>query len=180
VALLLRVDPVPLFPPCLAAEQQPAVSERVVLDGTAKVDRIDISTRSITVRSAANQLFSVYVDPQVQVFRELKVGDTIRIRIVDAVVVAVVPNARLTVPTDTTADARRNRAAADPEVMQQLKMVVTIESVDAVKQTVTYKAADNRSVTRYAVDPHLLEGLKRGDIVELTYTRQRAVELARP
>jgi hypothetical protein len=28
-------------------------------------------------------------------------------------------------------------------------------------------------------DPHLLEGLKRGDLVEVTFTRERAIELTR-
>jgi hypothetical protein len=58
-----------------------------------------------------------------------------------------------------------------------LKAVVTIERVDLNTQTVVYKTGDNRSVIRYAVDRKLLENLKQGDVVEVTYTRQRAVEL---
>jgi hypothetical protein len=39
------------------AAQTPQASERVVLEGSVKVDRIDRSTRSMTVRSEDNQLF---------------------------------------------------------------------------------------------------------------------------
>jgi len=159
-----------------AAAQQPQTSERVVLAGAAKVERIDISTRTVTLRGENNQMFAVYVDPSMKVFNELKTGDTVRVRVVDAVVVNVVRNARPTVVTDTTAEARKANPDG-PEVLQQLKAVVTIESIDLKAQTVVYKTADNRSVTRYAVDPHLLEGVKKGDVVELTYRRERAVEL---
>jgi hypothetical protein len=32
---------------------------------------------------------------------------------------------------------------------------------------------------RQVSDPRLLEGLKRGDTIEITYTRERAIELTR-
>lgn len=166
---------------CLAvsgvAAQQPQTSERVVLAGTVKVERVDISTRTVTLRGDNNQLFAVYVDPSMKVFNELKAGDTVRVRVVDSIVVAVVPNAKPSMPADTTAAARKASPAGSADVVQQLKAVVTIESVDLKTQTVVYRAANNQLMTRFAVDPHLLEGLKKGDVVELTYTRQRAVEL---
>jgi hypothetical protein len=163
-----------LAPPAM---QTPQTSERVVLAGSVKVDRIDISTRSIMVRDENNQVFAVYVDPSMKVFDQLKTGDIVRVRVVDSVVVAVVRNAKPTVLEDTTAAARKAGGDSPAEVLQQLKAVVTIESVDLNTQTVVYRTGENRSVTRYAVDPHLLENLKKGDVVQLTYTRQRAVEL---
>ena len=44
---------------------------------------------------------------------------------------------------------------------------------------ITYKGADNRSVTRMVSDRRLIDGLKRGDTIEITYTRERAIELTR-
>jgi hypothetical protein len=108
---------------------------------------------------------------------ELRSGDRVRVRVLESVVVAAArPGGKPTVVTDTTAAARKERGS-ESDVKQQLKATVTIESVDAQRQMVVYKAADNRSVTRLAVDPHLLDGLKKGDLVELTYTRERAIEL---
>jgi hypothetical protein len=159
------------------AAQTPQASERVVLEGSVKVDSIDRSTRSMTVRSQDNQLFGVYVDPSMKVFDQLKTGDTVRVRVVESVVVAVVRNAKPTVFADTTAAARKAAENSPTEVLQQLKAVVTIERVDLNTQTVVYKTGDNRSVIRYAVDRKLLENLKQGDVVEVTYTRQRAVVL---
>jgi hypothetical protein len=44
---------------------------------------------------------------------------------------------------------------------------------------ISYKGADNRSVTRMVTDGRLIEGLKAGDTIEITYTRERAIELTR-
>ncbi len=87
------------------------------------------------------------------------------------------PNAKTTVVEDNTAAAKKE--ARDADVIQQLKVTVTIEAVDAAKQLVTYKSADNRSVTRAVSDRRLIEDLKRGDTVEVTYTRERAIEIVK-
>ncbi len=64
-------------------------------------------------------------------------------------------------------------------MIQQLKAIVTVERVDAATQMISYKGADNRSVTRMVTDRRLIEGLKVGDTIEITYTRERAIELTR-
>jgi hypothetical protein len=64
-------------------------------------------------------------------------------------------------------------------VIQQLKATVIVESVDMTTQVIAYKGADNRSVTRAVANRALIDGLKRGDIVEITYTRQRAIALTK-
>ena len=64
-------------------------------------------------------------------------------------------------------------------MIQQLKTTVIVESVDMATQMVTYKGADNRRVTRFVPNRALIDGLKRGDIVEITYTRERAIELTK-
>jgi hypothetical protein len=44
---------------------------------------------------------------------------------------------------------------------------------------VVYHGADTRRVMRAIQDPALIEGLKPGDVVEITITRERAISLAR-
>jgi hypothetical protein len=44
---------------------------------------------------------------------------------------------------------------------------------------VTYKTADNRRVIRAVADPKLLDGLEPGDVIEVTLTRERVIELER-
>jgi hypothetical protein len=64
-------------------------------------------------------------------------------------------------------------------VVQQVKAAMTVERVDRRQNVVVYKTGDNQRVTRAVVEPHLLDGLKAGDVVEITYTRERAVALHR-
>jgi hypothetical protein len=80
---------------------------------------------------------------------------------------------------DTTAAAKKAPEAAQGDVLQQLKAVVTIESVDLPMQVIVYKGGDNRRVQRQVRDPRLLDGLKAGDVIEITYTRERAIALQR-
>jgi hypothetical protein len=160
----------------LIAVQEPSKSERVVMAGTARVERVDTFGRSITVRTDQGVIHTVYVGPELNVFDQLRSGDTVTIRVVESVIVALKRGAKPTALTDTTAAARK-ASGGQSDVQQQLRAIVTIESVDVQAQVVVYIAGDNRRVMRNAVDPHLLEGLKKGDVVELTYTRERAIEL---
>ena len=129
--------------------------------------------------------FSLSADPRflyqssahAPTFDELRAGDSVTVRISESVVVALRPGARTTVVEDQTAAAKKSAEGAD--VLQQLKATVTVESVDVATGMITYKGADNRSVMRVVSDRGLIDGLKRGDIIEITYTRARAIELTK-
>jgi hypothetical protein len=161
-----------------ALAQQPRTTTRVILAGSARVERIDLSTRSLTVRTAEGIVHTVYVPRDLRVFDELKTGDTVDVRVAEEVIVALNSRGRPTVLIDSTAEARK-AAAGETEVLQQLKATVTIVTIDPQQQVVVYKTADNRQVMRQVADPKLLEGLKAGDVIDITYTRERAIELSR-
>jgi hypothetical protein len=150
----------------------------VILAGSARIERIDLSTRSLTVRTVEGIVHTVYVPRDLKVFTELKTGDTVDVRVAEEVIVALNPRGRPTVLVDSTADARK-AAGGETEVLQQLKATVTIVSVDRQQKVVVYKTADNRQVMRQVADPKLLEGLKAGAVIDITYTRERAIELSR-
>lgn len=160
-----------------ALAQEPKPSVRPVAALAGRIDRIDNATRSLILRVGENQFQSVFVGPEVKTFNELKPGDQVSIRLQESVVVAARPNTRPAAITDATAAAKKESPSSD--VMQQLKAVVTVESVDAQMQTIVYKTGDNRRVVRGVADRKLLEGLKTGDVIEITYTRERAVEIER-
>jgi hypothetical protein len=162
-----------------AGAQEPRASARDVMAMTARVERVDVFSRSLTFRTADGITHTVYVGPELAVFRELKKGDTVLVRIVESVIVEARPGAKTTGVMDTTAAAKKAPEAAQGDVLQQLKAVVTIESVDLTMQMIVYKGADNRRVQRQVSDPRLLDGLKAGDVVEITYTRERAIGLQR-
>jgi len=162
-----------------AGAQEPRAAARDVVAVTGRVERVDVFSRSLTLKTADGIAHTVYVGPELAVFRELKTGDNVLVRIVESVIVEARPGAKPTALMDTTAAAKKAPEAAQGDVLQQLKAVVTIESVDLPTQMVVYKGGDNRRVQRQVGDPRLLDGLKAGDVVEITYTRERAIALQR-
>ena len=163
--------------PVRAQEPKTSVREFVSLAGV--VDRVDRFSRILTIKAGGIPQ-SVYVPPEFKLFDELKTGDHVTARVRESVIVATGPGLKPQGVTDTTvAAAKARQDPAGSQVLQQLKAVVTIESVDRQTQIVTYKTADNRRIVRTVLDPHLLEGLKPGDVIEVTMTRERVVELQR-
>jgi Cu/Ag efflux protein CusF len=171
-----------LIVPAGVSAQDPAaprVNVRDVAVVTGRIDRIDPFSRSLVVRTAEGLASNVYVGPELKIFDELRAGDSVTVRITESVVVALRPNAKTTVVEDQTAAAKKGASGAAADVLQQLKATVTVENVDVATGMITYKGADNRSVMRTVSDRRLIDGLKRGDIIEITYTRARAIELTK-
>src|SRR5262249_25758808 len=98
--------------------QEPRTTTRVIFAGSARVQRIDLSTRSLTVRTIEGIVHAVYVPRDLKVFNELKTGDTVDVRVEEEVIVALNARGRPTVLIDSTADARK-AAGGETEVLQQ-------------------------------------------------------------
>jgi hypothetical protein len=166
----------PLTP---AAAQEPRTSVREFVNAAGTVERVDRTSRTLTLKGDQGITQTAYVPPEFKLFDELNPGDSIVVRIRESVVVSARPGLTSQPLKDTTAAAANKQNATDPDVLQQLTAVVTIERVDPALRVVTYKTADNRRVVRAVMDPRLLDGLKPGDVIEVTLTRQRVVELRR-
>jgi len=164
---------------CAQDSAAPKTAVRDVAVVSGRIDRIDPFSRSVTLRTAEGQPHSVFVGKELKIFNELRVGDSITVRITESVVVALRPNAKTTVVQDSTAAANKGARGAAADVIQQLKAIVIVESVDAEKQMIAYRSADGRSVTRVVSDRRLIEGLMPGDTIEITYTRERALDLTK-
>ena len=164
--------------PAAAQEPKTSVREAVALAGT--VERVDRVSRLLTLKGDDAHTHSVYVPPDFALFDELKPGDRVIGRVRESIVVSTRSGLRPRPLTDTTAQAAKNASGPeDPKVTQQLTATVTIESIDRTTQSVIYKTADNRRIVRQVADPQLLEGLKPGDVIEVTLTRERVIELQR-
>lgn len=145
---------------------------------TATVDKIDRFTRTVTVKTGEGMQQAFYVGPEIKEFDELQTGDTVTVRFTDSLIVQVRPGAKPGPPVETTAQARKG-STRPGDVIKQVKMTVTIERIDPDGQFVVYRTDDNRLVTRYVQNKSLIEGLREGDRVEITYTRERAISIER-
>ena len=143
---------------------------------TSTVDRIERSSRAVTLRSAGNIFQTVYLDPSVKAFADLQAGDVIKIRYAESVAVQVRPDAALSDETDLTAEAQKN---GNEQVVQRLRSVVKIESIDSQGLSFEYRTKDGSKIARPVTDKRLLEGVHAGDQVEVTVTSERAVSVER-
>ena len=159
--------------------QAPASSVREFVSLSGTVERIERSARTLTLRTSASTTQTIDVPPEVKLFDELRTGDRITVRVSEEVIVAVRPGAKPSEAVETTGTATSRDPSGRSEVLQQLKATVKIESVDRRQNVVVYTTSLNLRVTRAVADPRLLEGLKAGDVIEITYTRERAVDVQR-
>jgi hypothetical protein len=176
VAVALLTAP-PLVMPAWSQDPKSSVRELAIVSGT--VERADRSSRTLTLRTSSSTTLMITVPPEMKLFDELRTGEKITVRLSEEVIVAVRPGTKPSVPVDTTASATSRDPSGNREVLQQVKAAVTVESVDRRQNVIVYKTYDNRRLTRAVVEPRLLDGLKAGDVVEITYTRERAVDLQR-
>jgi hypothetical protein len=153
----------------IPATQEPKVSVREFVSLAGMVDRIDRGSRTLTLKADDRFTQSLYVPPEFNVFDELKTGDRVVAKIRESVVVSARPGLKPRLPSPTTADATK----------EQTTIVVTIDVIDRTTNWVTYKTADNRRIVRAVADAKLLDGLKAGDVIEVTLTRERVIELQR-
>jgi hypothetical protein len=160
-------------------EAQEPIQKVRVSKTVVKVDRIDSSTRGLVYVTPDGIRNSMTVAPEVTLFDELREGDVVVVHYIEALVAKVKPGAPLTLVTDTTAEAKANVVDPGVRVDQQLTQVVTIDAIDRAMRTVTYHGVDSRRVMRQVQDVTALASLKAGDVVELTFTRERAVSIER-
>ena len=140
----------------------------------ARVESVERSARLVTLRDEVNTTQSIYVDPSVKAFDQLRPGDMVTVRYVESVVVQVRRDAKPREAKDTTEEARK---AGKTDVYHQANAVVTVESIDMQGQTLTYRTHDNRKAAHVVFDKKLLEGLRPGDRIEITLTRERAISV---
>jgi hypothetical protein len=163
----------PLSPPPARAQENVVTREDSI---TATVDRIEKGPRLVTLKTRENVIHTVHVESGLKIFDDLKVGDTVTVRYTESTIVALKPQAKLSPPRDTADEARR---AGQGDVVSQQKAVVTIESFDSQRLFVTFRWENGSRMVRPVQDGRLLEGVKVGDRVEVTMTRERAISITR-
>jgi hypothetical protein len=157
--------------------QEPRAVTQQVFAVSGEVDDVDRVGRNVTIKSAGVIQAPIYVGPDLPIFDQLNRGDIVTIRFFDSYIVDLTPGARMALPSDTTAEAQKALDRADASVLQQTRLIVTVDAIDAANRVVTYHGVDNRRVFRQVQHPRLIEGLKVGDVVTITYTRARAAAI---
>jgi hypothetical protein len=163
----------------LALAQEPASVTTKVFEVSGKVDRVNRSARTITVLSAGGASGPIYAGPDLAIFDGLKTGDFVVVRYYDSYIVELTPGKRIGPPETVAGTELEGLKTDDARVLQRTRLTVTIDAIDLPAGSVTYHGSDNRRVFRVVQDRKLLDGLKAGGVVTITYTRAQAVSIGR-
>jgi hypothetical protein len=172
-ALVLLATP-GVLAPAIAQTQSPSgqPSEAGVfytVDAAATVETVDPQARQVLLRLPDDSLVTLTVGPDVRNVAQLKPGDHVRARYIEAAV------ARLASPANEASQTALHSGSGG-----QVQGVGNVVAVDRSRNTVSIQAPHNTVQTITVHDPamqHLLATLKVGDAVEVAYTEGVAISL---
>ena len=156
---------------------KPKVQETAVVTLRGTVEAIDKEKQTVTVKGPNRSLTIQVRDPKK--LDAIKVGDPVVGKYYEALAIEVKKAGTATPGVTTQQATQTSKAGETPAgaVGQQVTLTATIVAIDKAKHTVTIKGPEGNTETVKARDPKNLEGVKEGDLVELTYTRALAIAL---
>ena len=148
-----------------------------MIDVTAKVVDIDYTTRKVTLEDAGGTL-TVRIDDAVENLKNVKKGDKVAIQYQQIVSWKLLK--KKVKPTETvskTITTEPGQKKPDVTRMTETTIIATIKSIDKQVPSVTLKEPDGEPFTIKIRNPAVLEGVKVGNQVELTYMELLAAKV---
>ena len=162
----------------VASEPGKAVVAQTV-EASAKVVAIDKATRTVTLQGPKGKTFDVVAGDEVKRFDEVKLGDLVVVRYVQALTMQLMKT-KAGGPTLTERDAAvRAPASARPggAVGREVTAVLDVLAVDPKKMTITVKGPKGNVVDLQVHNPDHFKVVKKGDQIEAVYTEAVAISL---
>lgn len=145
---------------------------------TASVEAIDKAKRLITLKGPEGNIFVVQAGPAVKNFDQIKVGDLIVARYIEALTLELKPGGGQIRERTERENAVSAKPGEAPGVAagRQVTVIADVMSLDAKKQTVRLRGPQ-RTVDLKVRDPNQFKLIKVGDQVEATFTEAVAIAL---
>jgi len=149
-----------------------------VVEITASVQAVNKATREVTIKGPRGNVETVVAGPEVKNFDQIKVGDNVVLRYIEALSLELkkggtAPVARTDSAMGGTAKPGEKPAAG---VGRQVHVTANVVAVDAATQTVSLKGP-KQTVDLHVADPEQFKLVKVGDQVEATYTEAVALSV---
>ncbi len=163
-----------------AASPQAPITKTKSVSATATIQAIDATGKTITLKDETGAEDTYSVGPEVKRFNELKVGDIVKMTYYESIVLVVRKPGEAPVATAGEAAVTRGTGALPGATMaMQDTMTVTVKAIDPDVPSVTVTTDDGRTVTRKIEDKTVLDRIKVGDRVGITYTRALLTNIER-
>src|SRR5260221_3008176 len=174
-----------------ARAMSPVMAQTVVKDAmgaaeavkiTAKITAIDAATRTVTIVGPKGNSVSLVAGDNVKNFAQMKVGDEVVLRYMEAVSVALEKSTADRSMTQTTSGPMAAAPGAMPAVgaTKTTTIVANVQSVDAAAQSVVLEGPGGKYVEVKVKDPAVFKQVKANDKVKITYTEAVLLNVETP
>jgi len=160
------------------------IDKPVLVEATATVTAVDMKNHLVTIQGAEGDLAVLQVTDQVKNLPQVKVGDKVNIKYYRSAAASIVKlgeDAKLgaikAIGAKATPPAGETPAGA---IGVKLTRRAEVVFVDPYQKFISFRSPDRglRKISLKDTDlEHYLDELKKGDIVEVTYTEALAISL---
>jgi hypothetical protein len=149
-----------------------------VVEITATVQAVNKADRTVTIKGPKGNVETITAGPEVKNFDQIKVGDQVVLRYVEALSLELKKGGKAPVERTDSTMAGTAKPGEKPAagVGRQVQVTANVVAVDAATQTVTLKGPQ-RTVNLHVGDPAQFKLVKVGDQVEATYTEAMALSV---
>jgi Cu/Ag efflux protein CusF len=164
------------------AAGQPTAMAGQLITATAKVDKVDLDKREVTLKDQDNKPFTINVPDSVSRLDNVKAGDRVRVRFYESVAVSLGKPGSMTPGQEkkTTTTERTPGAMPGGTVTQQVTTTAKITKIDTSQDELTIEGPEGKANTIKVDDPSVksaLSHLKVGDKIKTTYTQAMATQV---
>src|SRR6516225_2468532 len=149
------------------AQTRTLPTQTITLSGT--VETIDHEKRVVNIKTPDAKFQTIDVPPEAKRFDEVKVGDKVSITYNNTVSARLKPPGEAPVNTatrtSTAGQGERPGGTADVERI----MTATITAIDKNASSITFTGPNGWKYDRRVVDPTVLDKIKVGDKVDITW-----------
>jgi len=147
---------------------------------TATVEAIERSTRQVTLKEEDGTHEVLYVPPSVKRFDALKVGDKVKARYYENVVLRLKQPGEKPIDTSTGAVTPAGGTKPAGTIASQRAITATITAIDPKVPSITFTGPNGWKYSSFVQDKEALAKVKVGDQVDITWTNAAIVAFEEP
>lgn len=177
--------------PALAQAQKPGATGGAVLmsepgkavvvstaEITATVVAIDKATRTVTLKGPKGKSVDVVAGDEVKNFAQIKVGDQVVVKYLEALSLELMKTRTTGAPTETVGAVRAKPGERPAGAIgREVTALVDVVAVDPKKSIISIKGPRGNVFDLKVQNPDQFKVVKKGDQIEVTYTEALAISV---
>jgi hypothetical protein len=149
------------------AQQRTLPTQTITISGT--VETVDQAKRVVNIKTSDGKFHTVDVPKEAKRFDEVKVGDKVSITYNNTVSARLKPPGEAPVDTGTTTTTAGQQVNPGGTAVVERTMTATVDAIDKSASSITFVGPNGWKYSRRVVDPTVLDKVKVGDKVDITW-----------